>query len=168
MKLNDTVQNEEPDRDTLRKLHQTIQKVTEDLDSMAFNTAISAMMEFSNHLTKMPVRPRSVLDPFVLLLSPFAPHLAEELWHALGHTASLAYEAWPKFDATLTRADTIEVPVQINGKLRVKLTVPADIDEAALRETALADEKVRALLEGKQIRKVIVVPRKLVNIVISP
>lgn len=168
MKLNDAIQDVEPDRDTLRKLHQTIQKVTEDLEGMSFNTAIAAMMEFSNHLTKLPIRPRSVLDPFVLLLSPFAPHLAEELWHALGHADTLAYEPWPKFDATLTRADAIEVPVQINGKLRAKLTVPADIDEATLRETALADEKVRALIEGKTIRKVIVVPGKLVNIVISP
>jgi leucyl-tRNA synthetase len=167
MKLTDAVQEVEPQRDTLRWLHQTIKKVTEDLDAMRFNTAISAMMEFNNHLTKLEVRPRSVLESFVLLLSPFAPHLAEELWSALGHSSTLAYEPWPTHDEGLTRAEEIEIPVQINGKLRSKITVPADKDEAGLQAAALADERVHALLEGKQIRKVIVVPRKLVNIVVA-
>jgi leucyl-tRNA synthetase len=161
----DAVRDVAPDRETLRKLHQTIQKVTEDLDGMRFNTAIAAMMELTNHLTKLEVRPRSVLEPFVLLLSPFAPHLAEELWDALGHGGSLVYEPWPKFDPNLTKADEIEVPVQINGKLRARLMVSACISEAELRERALADERIRELIAGKQIRKVIVVPGKLVNIV---
>jgi leucyl-tRNA synthetase len=133
---------------------------------MRFNTAIAAMMEFANHLTRLPVRPRSVLQPFVLLLSPFAPHLAEELWRTLGHTDTLAYEPWPQFDEALTKADEIEVPVQINGKLRSKLTVPADVNEADLKTMALADEKVKGLIAGKPVRKVIVVPGKLVNIVV--
>jgi leucyl-tRNA synthetase len=161
-----TVQDVLPDKDTLRKLHQTIQKVTEDLDGMRFNTAIAAMMELTNHLTKLDVKPRSVLEPFALLLSPFAPHLAEELWQALDHKQTLAYEPWPEFDPALTKADEIEVPVQINGKLRAKLTVPADIDDETLKATALADERVRAQIQGKSIRKIIVVPRKLVNIVV--
>jgi leucyl-tRNA synthetase len=165
VKLADAVQDSEPDAETLRKLHQTIQRVTADLDSMSFNTAIAAMMEFSNHLTKQPVRPRSVLNTFVLLLSPFAPHLAEELWRALAHVQTLAYEPWPVFDEALTKAAQIEIPVQVNGKLRSKIIVPADSDEAALEQAALAEEKIRALTEGKQIR-VIVVPGKLVNIVI--
>jgi leucyl-tRNA synthetase len=120
-----------------------------------------------NHLTRLEVRPRPVLEPLVLLLSPFAPHLAEELWHALGHSRTLAYEPWPQYDPALTRADDIEVPVQVNGKIRAKLTVPADVDEAALRERALADERVRAAIGDKQIRKVIVVPGRLVNIVVG-
>jgi leucyl-tRNA synthetase len=167
MKLAKEVQDAEPDRDTLRQLHRTIRKVTEDLDGMRFNTAIAAMMEFTNHLTKLTVRPRSVLNPFVLILSPFAPHIAEELWQALGHTDTLAYEPWPTFDEALTKADEIEVPIQVNGKLRSKVTVPADADEAALKEKALADEKVVALTSGKKVVKVIVVPRKLVNIVVA-
>jgi leucyl-tRNA synthetase len=167
IRLNESVQPCEPDRETLRKLHQTIKKVTEDLNGMRFNTAISAMMELANHLTKLEIRPRSVLQSFVLLLSPFAPHLGEELWAALGHRSTLAYEPWPKYDEALRREDTIEVPVQVNGKLRSRVTVAADADEATLRTAALADEKVRALLDGKQIRKVIVVPKKLVNIVIG-
>jgi leucyl-tRNA synthetase len=134
---------------------------------MSFNTAIAAMMEFSNHLTRQTVRPRSVLRTFVLILSPFAPHLAEELWEALGGMQTLAYEPWPGYDESLLKADEIEVPVQINGKLRVKLTVSAGIEPKALEQLVLADERVRALIEGKTIRKVIMVPGKLVNIVVG-
>ncbi|MCC6416681.1 MAG: leucine--tRNA ligase [Gemmataceae bacterium] len=167
VQLADTVKDVEPDRGTQRKLHQTIKKVTEDLDGMRFNTAIAAMMELTNHLTTLDARPQRALGTFVLLLSPFAPHLAEELWRALGHTQTLAYEPWPAYDEALTQEDAIEVPVQVNGKLRSKVHVPADIDQEKLQAAALAEEKVRALIEGKQIRKVIVVPRKLVNIVVA-
>jgi leucyl-tRNA synthetase len=167
VKLADAVRDVSPDKDTLRKLHQTIQKVTDDLDGMRFNTAIAAMMEFTNHVTKLEVRPRSVLEPFVRILSPFAPHLAEELWHTLGHAKTLAYEEWPKYDPALTRADEIEVPVQINGKVRSKLTVPADVSDDALREAALKDQRVVEAITGKTVRKVIVVPKKLVNIVVA-
>jgi leucyl-tRNA synthetase len=166
VKLSDAVRDVAPDRDTLRSLHQTIQKVTEDLDGMRFNTAIAAMMEFTNHLTKLEVQPRSVLEPLVLILSPFAPHLAEELWHTLGHASTLAYAEWPKYDPELTKADEIEVPVQVNGKLRAKLTVPAGISDEALREAALQDLRVVESIGGKAVRKVIVVPKKLVNIVV--
>jgi leucyl-tRNA synthetase len=166
MRLAESVKDGPPERETLRKLHQTIQKVTGDLDGMRFNTAIAAMMEFTNHLTPSAVRPRSALEPFVLLLSPFAPHLAEELWRILGHEETLAYEPWPAFDPALAKEDLIEVPVQINGKVRLRLTVPADVDEATLKALALADPKVRELLAGKEPRKVIVVPKKLVNIVL--
>ncbi|OAI48745.1 hypothetical protein AYO44_18685 [Planctomycetaceae bacterium SCGC AG-212-F19] len=169
LKLADAVQDVVPDRDTLRQLHQTIKKVTEDLEAVPvprFNTAISAMMEFNNYLTGLKVRPRAALEPFVLLLSPFAPHLAEELWRALGHDRTLAYEPWPAYDEALTREDTVEIPVQINGKLRARLSVPAGTDSAQLEQLALADERVTALIQGKQIKKIIVVPGKLVNIVI--
>ncbi len=167
VQLSAVVQPTELDKETLRKLHHTIQKVTDDLDGMRFNTAIAAMMEYTNHLTKLEVRPRAALEPFVLLLAPFAPHLAEELWQALGHTTTLAYEPWPKFDPGFVKAEVIEVPVQINGKLRAKLTVPVATSEDALREAALGDEKVREAIGGKTVRKVIVVQRKLVNIVVG-
>jgi leucyl-tRNA synthetase len=163
----DQVKDVAPDKETLRLLHTTIKRVTNDLDTMSFNTAIAAMMEFSNHLTRQEVRPRSALNTFVLLLSPFAPHLAEELWRVLAHANTIAYEPWPTYDDALTRADEIEVPIQINGKLRGKVMVPAGIDQAALQAAALADPKIKALLEGKTIKKVIVVPGKLVNIVIA-
>ncbi len=167
VRLADAVQDVPPDRETERMLHRTIQRVTEDLDAMRFNTAIAAMMELTNHLTPLQVRPRRALVTFVLLLSPFAPHLAEELWRALGHTQTLAYEPWPAYDPELTKAEEIEVPVQVNGKVRARLKVPAGIDNAALEQAALADAGVRAQIEGKKVRKVIVVPQKLVNIVVG-
>ena len=134
---------------------------------MRFNTAIAAMMEFKNYLNKLELRPRSVLEPFVLILSPFAPHIAEELWRALGHAETLAYETWPTADPAQLKADTIEVPVQVNGKLRSRVIVPADSDESALETAALADAKIQALTAGKQIKKVIVAKGKLVNIVVA-
>jgi leucyl-tRNA synthetase len=169
VKLLDSVKDAEPDKETLRQLHRTIKKVTEDLDGMRFNTAIAAMMEFTNHLTPLTVRPRAVLEKFVLILSPFAPHLAEELWQALGHKETLAYEPWPSFDEALTKDEEIEVPVQINGKLRARLLVPVDVahDKVKLEAAALADPKVKELIAGKQIKKIIVVPGKLVNIVVG-
>ena len=167
MLISPLVKDVDPDKETLRLLHRTIQKVTEDTEHLRFNTAISAMMEFTNHLTKLEARPRKALETLVLLLAPYAPHAAEELWAALGHTETLAYEPWPKFDPALTKADEIEVPVQVNGKLRTKLRVPAEIDQAGLEAAAKADETVKAQLAGKTIKKVIVVPKKLVNFVVG-
>jgi leucyl-tRNA synthetase len=167
MKFSDAVKDVEPDRETQRLLHITIKRVTQDLEELRFNTAIAAMMEFSNHLTGLKVRPRKVLETLVLILSPFAPHLAEELWSALGRNSTLAYEPWPQFDEALTKSDQVEVPIQVNGKLRARKTVPADIDDESLRKLALADERVQVLIAGKQVKKVIVVPKKLVNIVIG-
>jgi leucyl-tRNA synthetase len=140
MKLCEAVHNVESDRETIRQLHVTIQKVTEHLEEMRFNTAISSMMEFSNHLTGLKVRPRKVLEPFVLILNPFAPHLAEELWSALGNSGSIAYEPWPSFDPALTKSEEKEIPIQVNGKIRAKITVRSDIDEDGLKELALADD----------------------------
>jgi leucyl-tRNA synthetase len=167
VKLLDAVQDVEPDKETLRMLHHTIQRVTHDLDTMSFNTAISAMMELTNHLTKQSVRSKSVLKTFMLILSPFAPHLAEELWNALGGTQSLAYEPWPSFDESLLKADLVEIPVQINGKLKAKLMVSPDLSKDELEQAARHDERIKSQLEGKSIRKVIVVPGKLVNLVIG-
>src|SRR5262245_60987701 len=155
-----------PDRETQRVLHRTIEKVTKDTESLDFNTAISTMQEFVNHVTRLEVRPRSVLEPFVLLLAPYAPHIAEELWRALGHPNTLAYEPWPKFDPELAKADEIEIPVQVNGKLRTVLKVPAEIDDTALEAAALADEKVKAALAGKTVKKVIVKPKQMVNVMV--
>ena len=165
LKLADAVQDGAPNRETLRRLHRTIQKVTEDLDGMRFNTAIAAMMEYVNHLTRLEARPRAALEPLVLLLAPFAPHLAEELWALLGHAESLAYAPWPTFDPALTTEDEIEVPVQINGKVRRRITAPAGVDEATLKQMALT--AVADLIGDKQIKKVIVISGKLVNIVIG-
>jgi len=167
-KLNVAVKDVEPDDQTLKLLHKTIQKVTEDTESLRFNTAISALMIFKNHLRdEVKIRPRKILEPFVLLLAPYAPHIAEELWQVLGHKTSLAYEPWPAYDPALVRDDEIEIPVQINGKVKAKLMVPADADAAMLEKIALADPKVQEQIAGKTVRKVIAKPRQMVSIVIG-
>src|SRR5262249_46643935 len=167
LKLNDAVKDVEPDRESLRLLHVTIARVTDDLNGMRFNTAIAAMMEFTNHLTKLTIRPRSVLPRFVLLLSPFAPHIAEELWRALGNKDTLAYEHWPAADPALLKSDTIEIPVQVNGKLRSRVVVPADSDDKFVERAALEDEKIKSLIQGKSVKKVIVAKGRLVNVVVG-
>ena len=123
LQLSEGVTDNEPTTEQNRILHKTIQAVTQDLESLSFNTAIARMMEFVNFFTKESTRPRSVLRDFILLLSPMAPHLAEELWSLLGGKSSLAYEAWPDFDAAFTTDATIEVPVQVCGKVRAKIQV---------------------------------------------
>ncbi len=149
-----------------RVLHTTIAAVTRDLDAMSFNTAIARMMEFVNAYNKEAVRPKVAIEQFVLLLSPFAPHLAEELWQALGHSTTLAYEAWPVFDEAALKSDTVEIPLQVNGKLRATVVVPADCNQANLELAARGHERIRELIEGKTIVKVIVVPGRMVNFVI--
>ena len=161
------VQAVDPTDEQNRMLHRTIEGVTRDLERMAFNTAIAKMMECVNFFTKETVRPRVVLEQFLLLLSPFAPHMAEELWQILGHQQTLAYENWPVFDPNLTKADSIEIPVQVLGKVRAKITVPAESDQAALVAAAKADQRIAELLTGKTIVKEIVVPGKLVNFVVK-
>ncbi len=165
--LNAAVQDAEPTEEQNRVLHRTIQAVSEDLDQMAFNTAIARMMEFTNFFLKEDVRPKSAMERLVLLLSPFAPHLGEELWEVLGHTGTLAAEPWPEFDESLIREDTVEVPVQINGKLRSRIQVAADADRDVLEAAARGDERIVALVEGKKIIKAIVVPGRMVNFVVK-
>ncbi|RMF41534.1 MAG: leucine--tRNA ligase, partial [Planctomycetota bacterium] len=128
------VQDVEPTAEQNRVLHRTIAAVTKDIESMSFNTAIARLMEFVNFFNKQEVRPRQVLEPFVLLLSPFAPHIAEELWRALGHDSTLAYQPWPEYDEALTKSSEIEIPLQVNGKLRAKIVVPADTPREKLEQ----------------------------------
>ncbi len=170
VRLNDTVKDAAPSAETLREMHRCIKKVTDDLHftKMGFNTAISAMMEYTNHLTALAERPRPALEALVLLLAPFAPHIAEELWHALGHKDTLAYEPWPTYDPALLVEATVEIPVQIGGKVRARLQMPSGLDAAALEKAVMAHPEVKALLEGKTVKKVIVPPRGgLVNIVVA-
>jgi leucyl-tRNA synthetase len=143
----------------------TIQGVTDDIEGMQFNTAISKLMVFVRDIAKDAPLPRNSAETFVLLLSPFAPHLAEELWERLGHAESLAHEAWPQADAALLVEDTVTLAVQVNGRRRGEIHVPAGADEAAIREAAIAEPNVERHLGGRQPKKVIVVPGRLVNIV---
>jgi leucyl-tRNA synthetase len=166
-RLDARVQEVEPTADQARLTARTIAAVTEDFEALRFNTAISRLMEFVNAFTSAEVRPRSAMETFALLLAPLAPHTAEELWQVLGHDHTLAYEPWPTYDPALLKDAEIEVPVQINGKLRGRVVVPAGAEGPAIEATARRDERIATLLEGKMIRKVVVVPGKLVNFVVG-
>lgn len=156
-----------PSDETLRLVHRTIAGVDEDLAALRDNTAGAKLIELTNHLTKNypDGAPRAAVEPLVLMLAPLAPHIAEELWERLGHTTSLAHGPFPTADPALLVADSVEYPIQVKGKVRSRIQVPADADPAAIEAAALADEKIVALLEGTAPRKVIVVPGKMVNIV---
>ncbi|MCU1617472.1 MAG: leucyl-tRNA synthetase [Frankiales bacterium] len=160
-----------PAEATLRALHRTIVGVRDGLDSLRFNIAIARITELTNHLTQaygadQPV-PRSVVEPLVLMLAPLAPHIAEEMWARLGHDQSLAWHDFPVADARWLVEDTVQVAVQVNGKVRSQITVPADADAAALEAAARADEKVAGYLDGATVRRVVAVPGRLVNFVLG-
>jgi leucyl-tRNA synthetase len=161
------------DKKLLRKLHQTIRRITSDFEGRwHFNTDIAALMELVNQLyasegqVSKPVL-RETLEAFTKLLSPFAPYLAQELWEQLGHNEDLLRVAWPAFDPVLAKEDEIEIPVQINGRLRSKMLVREGLSQDELTEMALADPRIAHMIKGHKVLKVIVVPNKLVNIVIS-
>lgn len=162
-----SVQDVAPTEEQDRVTHKTIAGVSDDLDKMQFNTAIAKLMEFVNAASSWDVRPQQSIESFVLLLSPFAPHLAEELWSILGHESTLAYEPWPTHDPEKLVESEIEIPVQVNGKLRAKVRVAADADQDAMRAAAESDEAIKSHLEGKTIRKAIVVPGRMVNFVVG-
>lgn len=150
-----------------RVFHQTVKKVGNDIEALRFNTAIAQLMIFVNEATKLQEKPRKLLESFVLLLSPFAPHIAEELWQRLGHTTSLAYEPWPSYEEEKTIEETVEIVLQVNGKIRSKALVPLNTDEKELERIALADNTIRRYLDGKKILRTIVVRNKLVNVVLG-
>ena len=162
-KVTDAAASEE----LLRALHATIAKVTEDIEKLQFNTAISALMILVNDLTKETARPRAVLEKLLLLLAPFAPHMAEELWKQLGHDKTLAYEPWPVADAKYLAKSAVEIPMQINGKLRGVLTIPVDASQSVVETTAKALPAFAEWTAGKTIRKVIHVPNKMINFVVG-
>jgi len=150
----------------LRVLHATIRKVSQDLDTFNFNTAISQLMIFLNEFSKCDRVPREAAEKFVLLLSPFAPHIGEELWSTLGHAETLAYEPWPVWDEKVLEVNEVEILVQVLGRPKARLMMPVDADQEAASKLALAAPEVQAALGGKPVRKVIYVPKRLVNIVI--
>jgi len=160
------VSDEEVSDETLRALHRTIDGVRDDYTNLRNNTAAAKLIEYTNHLTKAGVTSRMALEPLVLMTAPLAPHLAEELWRRLGHATSLAHGPFPEADTRYLVADTVEYPVQVNGKVRGHITVAADADRAAVETAALADQKVAAFLAGAAPKKVIVVPGRLVNLVL--
>ncbi|OQP01594.1 leucine--tRNA ligase [Geobacillus sp. 44C] len=155
-----------PETDTLERVyHQTVKKVTEDYEALRFNIAISQLMVFINEAYKAPVLPKEYMEGFVKLLSPVCPHIGEELWQKLGHNDTIAYEPWPTYDESKLVEEEVEIVVQVNGKVRAKLRVPADLSKEELEQMAMQDEKIQEHIAGKTVRKVITVPGKLVNIV---
>ena len=151
----------------LRLRHQTVASVTGDIEALRFNTAIARLMEMANGLTVASVRPREVVETFVKLLAPFAPHLAEELWSKLGYEGTLAYASWPDFDPAMTQKDTQEYVVQVNGKVRHRFEGATGLDAVALLAVAKAEPVVIALLDGRTVVKEIAIPGRLVNFVVE-
>ena len=147
--------------------HKTVKKVTEDYEKMAFNTAISQMMIFINEAYKAKTLPREYALGFIKLLSPICPHICEEMWNIYGNNESLAYEKWPEYDLAKTIDSEIEIAVQVNGKLRATLKIEKDSDQEVVKARALELPNVIANIGDKQIRKVIVVPNRIVNIVVA-
>ncbi|MDX9881262.1 MAG: leucine--tRNA ligase [Prolixibacteraceae bacterium] len=156
----------EEDRETAKLLHQTIKKVGEDIENLKFNTGISALMVFNNLAYKKGKVTKATAETFAKILSPYAPHLAEELWQLYGYSETLAYEPWPQVDLSLMEEDTFEYPVSFNGKMRFKLELPADMPVAEIEKAALSHELAQRWTEGKTPKKVIIVPKKIINIVV--
>lgn len=161
------ISEETPPKEILKVAHQTIAKVTEDIENLRFNTAISQLMIFLNEIAKEPKTYRFSAETLTLLLSPLAPHIAEEFWQVLGHADSIAYAPWPKFNAQLAQEDEVTVVFQTNGKVRAQVTFPKGTSKEELEKLALKHEKIISFLAGKEIVKIIAVPDKLVNIVLK-
>ena len=163
----DNITNGEEDKEVEKLMHQTIKKVTFDIENLKFNTAISALMVFNNLAIKKGKVGKQSAEVFARLLSPFAPHLGEELWELYGNKNTLAYEAWPVANEELLKEDTFEYPVSFNGKMRFKLELPVDLKADKVEAIVKEHEQGQKWLEGKTIRKVIFVPKKIINIVVG-
>ncbi len=158
------------DDDTRRVLHRSIAAVRDGMETLRFNTSIARITELNNHITlRFPDggAPREVVEPLVLMLAPLAPHAAEELWQGLGHPESLTRAPFPEADPSLLLDDTVEIPVQVNGKVKTRITVPVGLTAAELEAAARADAQVEELLAGTTVRKVIAVPDKLISFVVG-
>jgi leucyl-tRNA synthetase len=156
-----------PTEDQLRLLHKTIRRVSDDMERLSFNTAIAALIEMMNDLNALDEIPRALAEPFVLMLAPLAPHIAEELWQRLGHAESLAYAPWPEAEERYLKEDALKIAVQVMGKMRATIEVPADAEKAAVLDAARSHDNVARFLDGKTIRREIYVPGRIVNFVVG-
>jgi leucyl-tRNA synthetase len=150
----------------LKVLHATLKKVTEDIEKMSFNTSVAQFMIAVNELGTLKCHKRDVLEPLTIALAPFAPHFAEELWSLLGHPTSVTLAPWPKWQAEHLVEDSFSYPISFNGKTRLQLEFPMELDAKSVEAAVLANPEVQARLEGKAPKKVIVVPKRIVNIVV--
>lgn len=160
------VDDKEPNADELRVLHQTIGKVEEDILNLSFNTSVAQFMKFGNEVQKLKTTSRAIWEPFLVVLAPFAPHLCEEIWQKLGHSDSISEANWPKYEEKYVVLSTVDYPVQINGKVRAKITVPADMSKEHVENVVLENADVQAYLNGSAPKRVIVVPGRIVNLVV--
>lgn len=157
----------EPSREELKTIHKLIKKVTGDIENFSYNTSISAFMVCVNELTQLKCHNRSVLADLVVVLAPFAPHVAEELWHVLGNTTTVCDAKWPQFNEDYLKEDSVTMAVSFNGKARFNIQVPVDMPAADVEKMAMEHEGAAKWLDGKTVKKVIVVPGKIVNIVVG-
>jgi len=167
--INTKIIDVDPSEKETRILHRTIKKITNDLDDgdMKFNTSIAQMMIFINELYKMETLSKKTIQDFILLLSPFAPHISEEIWFRIGNPAGISDQSWPKFIDEFTKQETVTVAFSVNGKVRAKIEMDFDADEKSLEQTALDNESIKKHIYGKNIKKIITVRNKMVNVVVS-
>jgi leucyl-tRNA synthetase len=159
------VNNDEPTKDNLKSLHKTIKKVAEDIENFSFNTSVSQFMICVNELSSQNCHSRAILEPLAILVSPYAPHIAEELWSQLGHIGSISTVAFPVFDAKHLIESSKEYPVSFNGKMRFTIELPLDLTKEQIEEIIMKDERTLKQLDGKTPNKVIIVPGKIINLV---
>ena len=157
---------EEPTKDELKSLHKTIKKVAEDVENFSFNTSVSSFMICVNELTDLKCHKKAILKDLLIIISPYAPHIAEELWEQIGESESITKTAFPTFNAAYLVEDSFEYPIQINGKVRVNINFPADMPKEEIEKQVLANEQVIKWMEGKELKKIIVVPKRIVNVVV--
>jgi leucyl-tRNA synthetase len=160
------VSDEEPTKDEFKILHKTIKKVQEDIERFSFNTAVSAFMICVNELSNLRCNKRAILQELTILISPYAPHIAEELWHLLGNTESITYATFPEFREEYIKENTFTYPVSFNGKMRFKLDLPVDMPNKEIEKAVLSAQESQKWIAGKTPKKVIIVPKKIINIVI--
>jgi leucyl-tRNA synthetase len=161
-----TVTDAEPTKAELKSLHKTIKKITEDIERFSFNTSVSNFMICVNELTEQKCNKRSILEPLLILISPYAPHIAEELWQQLGHTESIAYAPFPGFNEAYLVEDNFNYPISFNGKMRLNIELPATWTVQEIEKEVMSREEVQKYLNGASPKKVIIVPKKIVNIVV--
>jgi leucyl-tRNA synthetase len=159
--------DDEVRHETLVKYHQTVKKVTEGMEDLRYNTSIAALMELVNALRQDSCTQRTLVEGLIVMLAPFAPHFAEESWERLGHATSVFDARWPEWNEGLVVEDQVEVVVQVNGKTRSKVTVPRDAKQDEVVKAALRDPAVRRFTDGKEVRKVVYVPNRLLNLVVG-
>jgi leucyl-tRNA synthetase len=161
------VSDAEPAKEELKILHTAIKKVTEDIERFSLNTCVSAFMVATNDLGKLKCNKRAILEPLVRLIAPYAVHIAEELWHQLGNETSVHHTDWPKLEEQYLAEDSVTYPIAVNGRTRLTVDFPVDADKAALEQEVLAMEDVQKYIEGQQVRRVIVVPGRMINLVVG-